>query len=73
MCMQCMAGAMTAVGGANAARLWFSTRTWMTARVLKRVTAGLVVVALLGAGLIGSAAPPPADRDSSSNRGVVAK
>lgn len=73
MCMQCMAGAMTCVGGASSARLWLSTRSWVSARALKRASAGLVVLALLGSGLIGGAPAPSAVRDSSPERGAVAR
>lgn len=62
MCMQCMAGAMTAASGATGARSWLATRTWswLTPARLHRLTVLLVSAALVAAAFLvgGSAAPP---------------
>lgn len=50
MCVQCMAGAATAMGGATGVRAWLATRTWITPKALRRWTIGL-----LGAGVVASA------------------
>ncbi len=49
MCMQCMAGAMTAGAGATGIRAWLATRgyAWLTPRRLKAAT-----VALVAAGVV---------------------
>ena len=64
MCMQCMAGAMTAASGASGARSYLATRewTWLTAERLRRVTVLLIVLALVASTLLigGSAPAPPA-------------
>lgn len=64
MCIQCAAGAMTAVAGASGARLWVETRFpgLMGPRTKKIVRRSLVGVGLLMAGLLGGngAAPSPA-------------
>jgi hypothetical protein len=51
MCMQCMAGAMTATAGAAGIRAWLATRAfaWLTPQRLKAIT-----IALVGAALIAS-------------------
>lgn len=51
MCMQCMAGAMTATAGAAGLRAWLATRAfgWLTPRRLRALT-----IALLGAALVAS-------------------
>lgn len=62
MCMQCMAGAMTATAGAAGIRAWLATRAfaWLTAKRLKAITLLLVGVALLASTLLvgGSASAP---------------
>lgn len=52
MCMQCMAGAMTAGAAASGCRAWLAAHAprWMTAQHLRAVT-----VTLLGAALLLSA------------------
>jgi hypothetical protein len=64
MCIQCAAGAMTAVAGASGARLWVEARVpgLMGPRTKKVVRRSLVGVGLLLAGLLGGsgAAPSPA-------------
>jgi hypothetical protein len=47
--MQCMAGAMTAVGAASGTRAYLGTRhfSWLTPRRLRKITIALVVAALL--------------------------
>lgn len=60
MCMQCMAGAMTATAGAAGIRAWLATRAfgWLTPRRLKAITIALVGVALLASTLlVGGSAP----------------
>lgn len=49
MCMQCMAGAMTATAGASGLRAWLATRrfAWLTPRRLRAITIALVAGALL--------------------------
>ena len=61
MCMQCMAGASAAMGGAATTRAWLATRTWMTPLALRRATVALLGAAVLGsASLVSSSTPPPA-------------
>ncbi|MBB4662759.1 hypothetical protein [Conexibacter arvalis] len=54
MCMQCMAGAMTATAGAAGIRAWLATRAfgWLTPRRMKAITIGLVAVALLASTIL---------------------
>lgn len=62
MCVQCMMGAMTAGAGATGLRSWLGTRrwAWLTPLRLKRITAGLLAMALVAATvLIGGSTPPP--------------
>lgn len=70
MCIQCAAGAMTAVAGASGARLWVETRFpgLMGPRTKRVVRRSLVGVGLLVAGLLGGsgAAPPSAAAPSSA-------
>jgi hypothetical protein len=49
MCMQCMAGAMTAVGAASGARAYLGSRrdSWLTPKRLRAITMVLVVAAVL--------------------------
>lgn len=49
MCMQCMAGAMTATAGATGIRAWLATRAyaWLTPKRLKAITVALVAIALI--------------------------
>jgi hypothetical protein len=53
MCMQCAATAAVAVGSASGIRSWIRGRgeRWATPRRMQALTAGLVVVAVLVAGL----------------------
>jgi len=64
MCIQCAAGAMTAVAGASGARLWVEARFpgLMGPRTKKIVRRSLVGVGVLVAGLLGGsgASPSPA-------------
>lgn len=61
MCMQCMAGAMTATAGAAGIRAWLATRAfaWLTPRRLRAITLVLIAAALLASTVLvsGSAAP----------------
>lgn len=72
MCVQCFAGAMTATAGASGARAWLATRrwAWLTPRVFKRITVGLLAIVLLTSSLLigGTAAPVDAGREGASER-----
>lgn len=61
MCMQCMAGAMTATAGAAGIRAWLATRAfaWLTPRRLKAITIALAAGALLAATVLVSGSTPP--------------
>jgi hypothetical protein len=52
MCMQCMAGAMTAGAAATGARAWIATHRpeWITPGRLKAITAALLTLGVLAAG-----------------------
>lgn len=76
MCMQCMAGAMTATAGAAGVRAWLATRAfgWLTATRLKGITIVLVVGALMastilvsGSGGSASASPSAASGGSGAS------
>lgn len=62
MCVQCMMGAMTAGAGATGVRSWLGTRrwAWLTPLRLKRITVGLLVVALFAASMLLGGTTPPA-------------
>jgi hypothetical protein len=49
MCMQCMAGAMTAVGAATGTRAYLASRrfSWLTPRRLRALTIALAIAALV--------------------------
>jgi hypothetical protein len=51
MCMQCMAGAMTAVGSAAGIRAWLTSRgfSWLTPRRMRLATFSLIGLGLVGA------------------------
>ena len=53
MCMQCAATAAVAVGSASGLRAWVHARSprWATPARMRVLTAGLLVVAVLVAGL----------------------
>jgi hypothetical protein len=53
MCMQCAATAAVAVGSASGIRAWLRARAdrWATPPRMRALTAGLVVMAVLVAGL----------------------
>jgi hypothetical protein len=55
MCMQCIAGAMTAGAAASGSRVWLVARAgaWLTPGRKRAITAALVVLGVLGAGVIG--------------------
>ena len=57
MCVQCIAGAMTAGAAATGARAWLAVHAgrWMTGPRKRAVTSVLIVAGLLGAGLVGPA------------------
>jgi hypothetical protein len=55
MCIQCVAGAMTAVGAASGSRLWLEARFSALARprVQKVARRSIVVAGVLAAGVLG--------------------
>jgi hypothetical protein len=60
--MQCMAGAMTAVGSASGIRAWVANRhfAWLTPNRLKALTILLFAAAMIAsATLVSGSAPPP--------------
>jgi Na+/proline symporter len=62
MCMQCMAGAMTAVGAASGTRAYLGSRAfgWLTARRLRFLTIALAVAAVVAsATLLGGPGAAP--------------
>jgi hypothetical protein len=60
--MQCMAGAMTAVGSASGIRAWVANRhfAWLTPPRLKALTIFLGVAALLASATLVSGSGAPA-------------
>jgi hypothetical protein len=52
MCVQCMAGAMTAAAGATGTRAWLAAYRprWLTPPRLHRITVALIVVAVVLSG-----------------------
>lgn len=60
MCVQCMAGAMTATAGAAGIRAWLATRAfgWLTPRRLRAITFALIGAALLASTLLVSGSTP---------------
>jgi hypothetical protein len=63
MCMQCMAGAMTATAGAAGIRAWLATRAfgWLTPKRLKAITMVLIgAVLIASAVLVSGTSTPPA-------------
>ena len=60
--MQCMAGAMTAGAAATGTRAYVAARrpSWLTPRMLKRMTACLLVAGVIGAGFAASHQPADA-------------
>jgi hypothetical protein len=62
MCMQCMAGAMTATAGAAGIRAWLATRAfgWLTPKRLKAITMVLIGAVLIASAVLvsGTSAPP---------------
>jgi hypothetical protein len=54
MCMQCMAGAMTAVGAASGTRAWLGGRrlSWLTPRRLRALTIALAAGAVIASGTL---------------------
>jgi hypothetical protein len=55
MCVQCMAGAMTAAAGATGARTWLVSRFGhlMTPRRKRALSALLIVAGVIASGVIG--------------------
>jgi hypothetical protein len=70
MCMQCMAGAMTAVGAASGTRAYLASRRfgWLTKARLRALTVALAIAAVIASAtlLSGSSAQPPADQAPAS-------
>jgi hypothetical protein len=62
MCMQCMAGAMTATAGAAGIRAWLATRAfgWLTPKRMKAITMVLIGAVLIASAVLvsGTSAPP---------------
>lgn len=54
MCAQCMAAAATTAAAATGIRAWLAARSpgWLTPVRLRRVSAGLLTAAVIGAGLV---------------------
>lgn len=54
MCAQCMAAAATTAAAATGIRAWLAARRpdWLGARRLRRISAGLLAGAVVGAGLL---------------------
>jgi hypothetical protein len=55
MCVQCLAGAMTAGAAATGARAWLAAygRAWLTIRRKRALTGVLIVAGVLASGLAG--------------------
>lgn len=55
MCLQCMAGAMTAATGATGMRAWLVARApgWLTSRRKRLLTRALLAAGVLACGLVG--------------------
>jgi hypothetical protein len=55
MCMQCIAGAMTAGAAASGSRAWLGLHAarWLTPRRKRALTAVLVVGGVLASGVVG--------------------
>ena len=68
MCMQCMAGAMTAGAGATGVRAWLGAHSprWMTARRLKSITVAILAVGILAAGSSFASHGSDPDRDAAA-------
>jgi len=62
MCMQCMAGAMTAVGAASGVRAYVGHRrfSWLTPGRMRAFTIALAILAVTASATLlgGSSAPP---------------
>jgi hypothetical protein len=60
MCMQCMAGAMSAGAAATGMRAWLVARapSWLTPRRRKAITAVLIAAGLIAASAIGPTLRP---------------
>jgi hypothetical protein len=60
MCMQCMAGAMTAVGAASGVRAYLASRgfRWLTRRRLRAVTIALAFAAVAASATLLSGSGP---------------
>lgn len=61
MCVQCMAGASLCVGSASGMRAWLATRgwSWLTPKVMKRATVGLMAAAVVASSVVVPSAAPP--------------
>jgi len=66
MCMQCVAGAMTAGATATGTRVYVAARhfAWVTPIRLKRITIGLIALAFLASALAVGGSSAPAERPS---------
>ena len=58
VCVQCMAGAMSAAAGATGVRAWLFARSpaWLTPRRRRGLTRVLLAAGVLAAGVIGPSA-----------------
>lgn len=74
MCVQCAAGAMTAVAGASGMRLYLEARVpWMAGpRVRKIAGRGIVVAGVLAAGVLGPSAHGPASSPTGPSTAAAA-
>jgi hypothetical protein len=72
--MQCMAGAMTAVGAASGTRAYLSHRRflWLTPRRLRAITIALVVAALAASATFVNGSSP-ADQGAAQNAAHAAQ
>jgi len=57
MCMQCIAGAMTAGAAATGTRAWLAAHAgpWLTPRRKRAITGALIAAGVLAAGIVGPA------------------
>lgn len=64
MCVQCIAGATTAVAAGSGIRVWLRawSPSWLTPIVMKRVTIALVVGVLIASSLLLGGSPSEVSR-----------
>lgn len=75
MCMQCMAGAMSAVGSASGVRAWLGHR--FGARIspvaMRRITVALFAAALLASGAVLKGSSPAAAHSAATAHTLAAR